>query len=350
MAIPTYLWVQTAALGITFVILCYQRMRHKIIPLNLILMIIGLALFRSIVETIFKSDFDLDNPGGKSQVIVQGLAVLAFYIYVEAILNDKPPLLRFALVFFLFGGFISTYWLNALLENNYRIGPADLLFWEFFFDLFQFSCFATTTYAAVRMTRFSPTTKSRSQSFILTISSLFFLLSAIIELQEWITGIKMNSAVTTTPAFFFISVLYILFPNYAYSTPVTIHRLIVVHDTGPPIIEVKFHKGEPQIQKSASMMGGVTSALDSLLKEIMSNTGSIRLAAQTSSVLMFETAPQIITVLAVDHPTRLLRMALHSFSREFSQRFSKELLNFKGALWKFDGYKFLITQYFPFSK
>ena len=333
----------------------YQRFKRKVKPLKWIIIVLLLALLRTILEIVFNPDRENWDPWKSIHIIAFAALILALYHYGELAIRDKPHPKRLAIAYTLAGLLLGFFIMGTILDMSREQNPAgwpfsksNTPFWELPFDILSLLIWLFMIYVFGRMAIFSENKKSKILSVALLSSMILFFIVSLIELSEHFTGNEISASLTTIPAFILLIGVYTYNPRFAYSSPVKLHRLILLHEDGPTLVQEILSEKYHDDTDSGVLLGSITTSINALFQEITRSTGDIARMESDTTTMLFAKAPQIIAVLEVDRSTKLLNSALLDFAKDFAKTYEKELSEFGGDLSLFKEYKSIFTTYFPF--
>lgn len=349
------LWLQVGFLGILDSMLIFQRVKHRIKPLDWMITVISLALLRVILEILMNPHRIPWQPLKSSHIVAYAASILVLYHYGEYLIGDNTRLRRAGIVYLLFGSIISMIFTASIMDlsamknpDNWPFRHSVTPFWEFPFDLFTIFIWSFMLYVYWKMFTFSDNKKSRYQSLGMVISMCLFLFVSIYEISEHFTGVEVSASYTTIPAFLLLIGIYAYNPRFAYSSPVELYRIVLLHEHGQTIVEEVFGEKYKDDKDSHILLGGVTTGLNSIFKEITKSSADLEMMKSSTSTLVFAKAPNIIAILEVSKSTHILRNALKEFTNEFAFTYKKDLGKFAGRTDIFNEYKEILYRYFPF--
>ncbi|MCY3410427.1 MAG: hypothetical protein INQ03_02215 [Candidatus Heimdallarchaeota archaeon] len=352
------LYTQVLFLLILALLLTYQMLKRGIKPLKWMIIVIFLALVRVVWEIIIihmthqRIFWDAVNSG---HFIAYSASLLALYSYGEMAISEKPKMSRAIFVILSLGiylGFQLSGFIHPLTENanpeNWIFPKAPVPYWEFPFDVYSIMVWSFMLYVYFKMAVFSKTTEIRILSIGLFISMGLFLVVSLIEFSEHFTGHDISAAITTIPAFIILLAVYIYNPRFAYSSPVELYRIILLHESGPTLVEEILSDKYAGEKNTNILVSGMATTLNSVFQEMTMSSGNLEIMKSSSSTMIFSKQKNIIAILEVQESTYLLKSALQGFTLEFSRKFDTELENFKGNVSVFSDYKYIMHKYFPF--
>ena len=180
------------------------------------------------------------------------------------------------------------------------------------------------------------------------IAAILFLITSIFELSEHFTGITQSAIYTTLPGFLFLIFVYIYNPRFAYSTPVKLYRIIIIHSSGITILKDILSEIYVMDEAANNLMGGFLASMNNIFKEMTKSSFDLEVMKSKNSTLLFSRMPLVTIILEAERSTHMLKNALNEFSLDFSKTFDLELQNFKGDINTFSEYKIILKKYFPF--
>jgi len=107
-----------------------------------------------------------------------------------------------------------------------------------------------------------------------------------------------------------------------------------------------FKEEEEHSELDEDLVSGVLSGVISIISEITHSKKQLRQIQKEGATLIFAYGKYHIIALIASMELPVLFKKLDEFSREFEQKFSKDLKNFKGNVQRFDPTKFLVVKYF----
>lgn len=105
-------------------------------------------------------------------------------------------------------------------------------------------------------------------------------------------------------------------------------------------------KEEEHSELDEDLISGVLSGVISIISEITHSKKQLRQIQKEEATLLFTYGKYHIIALIVSMELPVLFKKLDEFSREFEQKFSKDLKTFKGNVQRFEPTKFLVVKYF----
>jgi hypothetical protein len=352
------LYLQVVITTTLVVILAYEYRSRRIEPLKWILAVVITAFARSLFDIGVEFTGYADKPVAQLEFAITGLGFLLLYIYLELTLYNRPYFSRFTIMLTLFGSFLGLLLYTVLADTlpyparwPLPVGPQSPRFFEFPFDLFSIAVWSLAVYTFYRMYSHAITKGVRQITLTLTIAAAIFLVVQLIEFTEFffIYDNPPEATIVALPGFLLIVFVYIKQPSFSYSSPVRLYRLMIFHKNGPSILSLTIDQKYRESQHDPTLVGGLASSLNTAYMEItQQQSGSIRKLTMDRVTFVFTRADDIFTILEIERSTHVIRSALRSFTKAFSEHFAREIDRAGKGVFEFEGYEELFYRYFPF--
>lgn len=302
------------------------------------------------------------------------VAVLALYLHIELIENQRPNLLRSIGIFssglpLIVGGVLQIVVSNTdLLEdftNNASLGKElenVLTFYLYIFGIIilWISIYGLKVMYLTMAHADSPEVSRGSILMIIGFSSLIgnFVLLGLRDTLSLSDVLPLGVEFTVHTSWlmmgsiFFFLLAYFLTPEFAYSVPFDVYQLLVINrEDGVTLFsfinEIR-NPDKPSIQ--VALKSPAIVAIQTLLKEITYAEGTVNLIGMSDRQLVLRSSGPVTSVLIAENSSYFLNKGLEDFTEAFYKQFRTHIENFTGNVKVFENSKALLKKFFPFFR
>ncbi|MHA1853683.1 MAG: hypothetical protein ACTSUF_09265 [Candidatus Heimdallarchaeaceae archaeon] len=245
--------------------------------------------------------------------------------------------------------YLTSYILEAIFRYTYVPNNPPVNDWIFMwiFDLYQLyiftACFVVSVYMYIKTRK----TKVGLPTLIFSLSFLVSFISSIVELSEHIAHVSLYGAMLFGISIVTLFLVYIIWPNYVYLTPIPVYRFLIIHETGTTMFSVQYGKlGE---QQDSLMLGAAINAFTSFISDITdAPEHTLKSIHLKDRYLLAKPHNEIFGLLISEKNIRLFNNSLTLFVTKFYQQFKKEIRNFSGDTSRFEPALELLPKLFPY--
>jgi hypothetical protein len=317
-----------------------------------LVLVAGFSMMRAILELLLNPERDKFDTTKNVHFFFFVAALIVLYNYAEFSQAEDPRLRRASIFYTSLGIFIGFY-VIAHIENwneNPESWPLseDTAFWEFPLDIAQVIVVAFIVRTFYKMAIFGGDLTTKRINWLLFIGWGTFFIVGILEFSEHFLGKDFHAAILAIPSFAIVLLVYTLKPNLSYSCPVQLNRILIVLEGGLTIIEENLGERYGDKTGGGTMLGSITSSVNTLFQEITKSEGNIEKIQLDTATLLIATSGKVLTVLEVGKSTRFLMQGLKDFTRDFARYYHKEVESYSGNNQPFADYSLILKRYFPF--
>jgi hypothetical protein len=310
--------IQSGILAIILGFFIYRRMRLKIHSLDWFVWIFAFGLLQGLYEIIF---YILEVNGVticahyvESHKIIYSFALLVLFFFLENLEYNQPRFWSTGIVLSLEALFIVSYFnemsltLNSSLVFNYHI-------WIIAFDLLQITIMAFALVVFYRIFDKADSRLLRRISLLFVIAFVILVIVALLEFTENFIAWQIPDVYFFTVVFFYLAIIYIVFPYFVYLAPYDIYNLMLINQTGLLIYNCRLVQDESD-KDNALLIGGAISGLETFLKSFFKTEDSLESIKMANRSLIMVTFANLTVVAIVEKQSSILKNAMKQFVKE----------------------------------